>query len=621
MAKTVKIGPYSAYAIAVAAGYQGTEQEWLASLVGPQGPGITRAILDSNSHLILTVHDPATGQESTLDAGAIDTSAAVEAVTESIRQAGQQAVERAETLVQQATESATAAADSASAAAQSSDTASAAASATSQSASQAAESATAARQAADAAASSRTSAEASATAAANSVQASSQQAAQAVTSANAAAQSATSAQGSAEAAAASAQSAQEAQTAAQQAVGFRHFFSALSPDENGDFDPSRPMTTAAAQASWTVKSKGDRIQSVLVNGFASNGKSGGINLQKYTIDGNTPGLTLRVDQKSDVISGYLAPSTGAEISVNTDGSLYSNILFNPGGPGENTFGLNPNIPYIAPYIGNNGLGFAFPFTGQKDLSALKTILNNTPLTVWFSPTEEPQPATLFVPIETQGHDYRCQCLPITEALGPEDTVQSNVPSGFDKFAVFDGSEDEGWGQSGSNGCYASTVISDIPPTSNKETAKILSNYLVPRRADDVFLGYAGVAINISGAVTITLPDKSNPVEYLPQHPLILYYRTASYSEDNDKPAQLETHANGNVYAHKPVDVVAVPYTSADAGKTPGTYDVSSQDGTTVQVSLKAMQDGGDAATLDGHTWADIQKLISDAVASAVALSQ
>ena len=38
MAKTITIGPYSAYAIACANGYEGTEAEWLASLVGPQGP-------------------------------------------------------------------------------------------------------------------------------------------------------------------------------------------------------------------------------------------------------------------------------------------------------------------------------------------------------------------------------------------------------------------------------------------------------------------------------------------------------------------------------------------------------------------------------------------------------
>lgn len=38
MATKMEIGPYSAYAIAVKNGFEGSEEEWLASLVGPQGP-------------------------------------------------------------------------------------------------------------------------------------------------------------------------------------------------------------------------------------------------------------------------------------------------------------------------------------------------------------------------------------------------------------------------------------------------------------------------------------------------------------------------------------------------------------------------------------------------------
>ena len=38
MATKMEIGPYSAYAIAVKNGFEGSEEEWLVSLVGPQGP-------------------------------------------------------------------------------------------------------------------------------------------------------------------------------------------------------------------------------------------------------------------------------------------------------------------------------------------------------------------------------------------------------------------------------------------------------------------------------------------------------------------------------------------------------------------------------------------------------
>ena len=99
MAKTIEIGPYSAYAIAVANGFSGTEQEWLASLVGSQGPqgaSVTGAKIDASQHLIITVHDPATGGDTEIDAGEIGTTEAVQAVQQAILQAGESAVSAVE---------------------------------------------------------------------------------------------------------------------------------------------------------------------------------------------------------------------------------------------------------------------------------------------------------------------------------------------------------------------------------------------------------------------------------------------------------------------------------------------------------------------------------------------
>lgn len=145
MAKTVKIGPYSAYAIAVAAGYQGTEQEWLASLVGPQGvqgASVTGAQIDENGHLILTVHDPQTGTDSQIDAGSIDTTGAVQSVLQQIQQAGQDAVDSVSQSVQKAASSASEAENSANQAAQSASKAAASQSAAAGSAAKAGQSAT-----------------------------------------------------------------------------------------------------------------------------------------------------------------------------------------------------------------------------------------------------------------------------------------------------------------------------------------------------------------------------------------------------------------------------------------------------------------------------------------------
>lgn len=208
MAKTIEIGPYSAYAIAVANGFSGTEQEWLASLVGPQGPqgaSVTGAKIDASQHLIITVHDPATGGDTEIDAGEIGTTEAVQAVQQAIQQAGQSAVSAVEsagstqqnavtsagtqavsaidsarqTAVQQvqqagqesiasaqqeaekAASSATQAGESASAAASSASAAQQSQSAASSSATQASESASAAKDSEDAAAASATAAAAS----------------------------------------------------------------------------------------------------------------------------------------------------------------------------------------------------------------------------------------------------------------------------------------------------------------------------------------------------------------------------------------------------------------------------------------------------------------------------
>ena len=92
MAKEIDLGAATAYALAVRQGFEGTLDEWLKSLVGPQGASITGAKLDENSHLIITVQDP-DGGETEIDAGAVDTTEAVDAAKQAIEQAGTAQVE------------------------------------------------------------------------------------------------------------------------------------------------------------------------------------------------------------------------------------------------------------------------------------------------------------------------------------------------------------------------------------------------------------------------------------------------------------------------------------------------------------------------------------------------
>lgn len=112
MAKTIKIGPYSAYAIAVANGYDGTEEEWLESLIGPrgyQGWGISAVSVSADGSLIFTVQNPETGETRELEPIQIETLNALnsistakdEAVNE-VKEAQTQATEAVDTAGNQA---------------------------------------------------------------------------------------------------------------------------------------------------------------------------------------------------------------------------------------------------------------------------------------------------------------------------------------------------------------------------------------------------------------------------------------------------------------------------------------------------------------------------------------
>ena len=212
MAKTVEIGPYSAYAIAVANGFSGTKQEWLASLVGSQGPqgaSVTGAKIDASQHLIITVHDPATGGDTEIDAGEIGTTEAVQAVQQAIQQAGQSAVSAVEIAGSTQQNAVTSAGTQAVSA-----IGSARQTAVQQVQQAGQESIASAQQEAEKAATSATAAAGSATQAAASASAAAASAGKAASSATQAGQSATAAAGSATAASNSASAAKESEKAA-----------------------------------------------------------------------------------------------------------------------------------------------------------------------------------------------------------------------------------------------------------------------------------------------------------------------------------------------------------------------------------------------------------------------
>lgn len=586
---------------------------------------------------------------------------------------------------------------------------------------------------------------------------------------------------------AAAHSAQEAQTAAQQALGFRTFFSAVSPDENGDLDPSRPMTTPSAQASWTIKSKGDRIQSVQIDGFTTQSGTGdpsptnvraistagiwmlealfdGSGDEYWTAFGGAPGTfftDVQLPSATDPFNGYA-----------------SRLIFYNGGNisqlPQNSYAIQRPIGKIRFIIRVNNT--------TTNVSDCRAYLSENPVVLWVGVDDKADATGLYVPIQAQGHEYRCQMLELTEPLCDGDKVESNVPNGCDKKIVLDGSVDEVWTQSPSAPTWFTCAISF-------DYSLIYASYL-PNGGSQVSNAPQNSFVLVGTSIYINIDGVSNVSDLksrLSQKPLTFFVRSTSYTEDNDIPVALEEHtkyyhvfdgtenivgytdlgtvarvfvkdmpsiptkyagcicnafktdtaytgdyehcyankepylfidksrlseqsnagvksyfaslyssgtpivmvyelATPAVYAHDPVTLVAVPYTEADTvaaqqlANTPstlpyidsadvpmlldsigmpeadvevqpdgtldaentrkaeewiqetaqrlmaaplasalpvaGTYVVSSQNGTTVLVSLKAMQDGGDAATLGGMTLEDIKVLISSMIADA-----
>lgn len=615
---------------------------------------------------------------------------------------------------------------------------------------------------------------------------------------------------------AAAQSAQEAQTAAQQALGFRTFFSAVSPDENGDLDPSRPMTTPTAQASWTIKSKGDRIQSVQVNGFTTQAGTGdpspdnvreistaGIKMVEYTLTGEES--YTRFDNWKTGSWRVLNLLNGAlPIASNTDiPLLFCNLYTTTNANNIATQGHIGVSQGVSTTLYLN-LGAEYSTTGLIKAKIKGLFDAGTPIKIWAAAESEETATGLYIPIQSQGHEYRCQCIPLTAPLCAGDTVESCVPSGCDKTLVLDGSQSLTWNSSSESpyGGWFSVSASDVPAPVSGVVPQILSDqFFAVRSVASLFV--SGIVSNASGSKIVFTLFGQKSVEdanaYLAQNPIAIWYRSTNYTEANDIPVALEEHqqavlvltgtekdllfaatglqtepvlpfyinninrraapkcshyapkntgipipdnslyffdtyfgrrlairdsswssledaksylasqyAAGTpvtvvyklsapaIYAHDPVDLVPVPvpYTEEDAtaaqqlANTPstlpyidsadipmllnktteaepaaesepaaeaatetdaegttstevppadatnavqpmtmpaplstalpvaGTYVVSSQNGTTVQVSLKSMQDGGDAATLEGMTLDDIKALISSMIADA-----
>ena len=507
---------------------------------------------------------------------------------------------------------------------------------------------------------------------------------------------------------AAADSAQEAEDAAdraaiesQKALGFRSYFGGqVVPDANGDLDPSRPMSTPTA-ASVTIKARGDRIAGLTMAGKTTQAGTGdpspenirmidGIGMydKMLVLDGSSDeawqrdanGVFVLRNIQGETLD-YVSQQSNAAICYARSNNLKASSV-------SETY-MNLTIGTFTFAVASNQYGRLFVYTGGSALENFKSYLSAHPLTVWYkSVNYAKSTGPFYTVVELSDDPYRAVGFELTQPLFDGDTLQVGVPSGCDKQIKLDGSAVQ---VVASGGNYAISADDAAGPAYAS--------------------GLAGLTVS-DGAIII--PDSSFPASvtdastansWLQDNPQTVFYRSTSYSQENDIPVVLEKHSraqyhsstgfynanNGSPYAEikipssaahegaficnrakypgvqrlnygdmyiartdltglilglvgsgienqnaldleleaRPAQVVyelatpvtyarPVPTMIAEPGED-GTFTVTGEN--SLSVLLKAFQDGGDAATIEGHTWADIQKLISDAVTSAIALSK
>lgn len=408
-------------------------------------------------------------------------------------------------------------------------------------------------------------------------------------------------QNAAENAQAAAESAAAAQQAAQEALGFRTFFSAVTPDANGNLDPSRPMVVGPA-ASVEIESAGDRIQSVTALGFTQQAgtgdpnptnvralTNGGLRLVKLVLNG-TEGWTLNPNSGT-AASGSRRFQLGMSVTSSNASAYVAAVAYCShfdGATPANTYGSNYDNTFSV-----QNADLQLRVAGISAVGGLKQFLAacyaaGNPVIVWYVPADESQATGLYAPIILQSGEYRATCLPLTAPLCKGDSVVSWAENAD--------------GDAGSVETHVQSVVVADGSTTALTQGSGGYTLALPGAANgavkcDTFSDLAAS----SGSVTIPASQFPSSVTSL---------ETANQWLQSNNVTVVYPLAAPAVYTHDPVALEAATGDQL-------TYTVSGQSGGTVSVALKPFQDGGHAKTadsattaqnatqFDGHAWSEV----------------
>lgn len=338
----------------------------------------------------------------------------------------------------------------------------------------------------------------------------------------------------------------EAEKFAAESKGFRTFHGAVTPDANGNLDPSRPMAVGPA-ASVEIESAGDRIQSVTALGFtqqAGTGDPSPSNVRAITNGGKYFNVTVYTGQES--WSAYSGKAN--TFSVFAGATIYGGVSSYYAGLTAGELGTKDGIYLsntLSIIITDLSCSSADEFKGKlQELYAA-----GTPLIVWCNKLvngaeEKWEPGkTLYAPIILNSGEYRATCLPLTAPLCEGDSVVSWVKSGCDQVITLTGANVRG--ASGGNvyfGTDSGATIDNLPTMGTGfavcDNTFQFSNTTYWACLTAGKFTYGNGQIGVYDAVNTT---KELAQEYYNAHPLTVRYRSTNYNEAADIPVSLETH--------------------------------------------------------------------------------
>ena len=181
------------------------------------------------------------------------------------------------------------------------------------------------------------------------------------------------------------------------------------------------------------------------------------------------------------------------------------------------------------------------------VQALGEKFSANPLTVWFIPKNTSDATGWYTWEAVDGDTYAAVGLPLNGPLYDGDSVTNDVPSGFDKTVVFDGSEDEKWILSDSGKETKRFGFLNGAPDAAGGVANCAANrFTTVSDQSKALQRFPFIAVYAGGFVDANVPGIETEEDwrrYLSENPETLYYKSTIYTQKNDNRAEIETHGD------------------------------------------------------------------------------